>query len=302
ATLPGRAGTVVGTLGQSDTTFIDNNVERGRTYYYSVASENNVGRSQPSNEEQVALVRKPGAPSELTAVGLEGEVRLTWAAPIDTGDAPEPTLRYYVSRQGGGSSRAIIIKTDIEGTTYIDRAITPGQSYTYTVTTLNPMVSDPSEPATATPKAILNKAPVALLSILPPLANAGDPVELDASQSSDIDGSIQSYLFDFGDGTDAVRTASASISHQYAYNGTFTATVIATDNRGEVSAPATAQVIIGEVVSRNVDSGLPGRVPAGDRSNAPGSQTPGIPGPSAGLLLVAVAALALALSRRHQIR
>lgn len=300
--LPGRPGVIVGNATQTDTAFTDTSVERGRTYYYSVASENNVGRSPPSREEQVALVRKPGSPTEVTAVGLEGEVRVSWAPPIDTGDAPASALRYYVSRQGGGASRAIIVKTDIEGTVYADRAVTAGQSYTYTVTTLNPMLSDPSEPASATPKAVLNKAPEALLSILPPLTTAGFPVELDASQSADLDGTIRTYLFDFGDGTDFVRTTTPTIQHEYAFNGTFSATVIVTDDRGVDSAPASAQVIVGEVVSREVDSGLPGRVPSPTNGQRPGSETPDVPGPSAALLLVAVAAVALALSRRHRVR
>lgn len=296
ATLPGRTGTVVANL--TTTTFTDTEVERGRTYYYSVASENDVGRSPPSTEEQVALVRKPGAPGEVTAVGLEGEVRLTWAAPIDTGDAPESALRYYVSRQGGGSSRAIIVKTDIEGTTFVDRSVTPGQTYAYTVTTLNPMASDPSEASSATPRVIQNKPPVALLSILPPLAQPQDPVELDASQSSDIDGGIREYLFDFGDGTDPVRTDQPTIFHAYAINGTFSATVIVTDTRGEVSAPATAQIIVGEVVGRTVETGLPGRLPGGQPTSAPGSTDPEVPGPSAGLVLLALVTIALVLRRR----
>lgn len=298
STLPGRAGSAIVSLDEQATVYVDNQVERGRIYYYSIASENSVGQSPPSSQEQVALVRKPGPPGEVSAVGLDGEVRITWAAPVDTGDAPVSSLRYYVSRQGGGSSRSIIIKTDIEGLNYIDRAVTPGQPYTYTVTTLNPVPSDPSASTTATAKILQNKAPQALLSILPPIADAGDPVELDASQSSDVDGAIRSYLFDFGDGTDPVNTSEATVSHQYARNGTYLAKLIVTDNRNEPSAPATAQIIIGETVKQEVDSGLPGRVPTPTSTSQPGTESP-TPAPGPALLVVAVAALAIALRRRR---
>ncbi|HET6405225.1 MAG TPA: fibronectin type III domain-containing protein, partial [Candidatus Thermoplasmatota archaeon] len=258
STLPGRAGEPIADLSDSATTYVDTAVSRGRTYYYAVVSENAVGQSPPSAQGQVALVRKPEPPSEVSAVGLDGEVRISWAAPIDTGDAPVENLRYYVSRQGGGSSSARIIATDIETMNYIDRAVTPNQTYTYTVTTLNPMQSDPSAAVTATPKVLQNRPPVAVLSILPPIANANDPIELDASQSSDIDGSIRTYYFDFGDGTDPVTTQNPTVSHQYARNGTYLAKVTVTDNRNAESV-ATAQVIIGETVTREVDTGLPGR-------------------------------------------
>lgn len=300
ATLPGRPGEPIGEA--TGTEFVDPEVARGRTYYYTVSAVNDVGRSPPSPESAVSLVRKPGAPGDVAALGMEGEVRVSWTAPIDTGDAPASSLRYYVSRGGGGASRTIIIKTDIEGTVYVDRAVTPGQTYTYTVTTLNPMPSDPSAAATATPRAIQNRAPTAVLAVLPPFAQAGEPVELDASQSTDIDGAIKDYLFDFGDGTDPVRTTQPTLSHQYASNGTFLATVIVTDNRNEPSQPVSAQVTIGEVLGETPDSGFPGMGGGngGGPVAPPGSDTPEMPGPGAFALLAAAALLALARRRRHR--
>lgn len=296
--LPGRAGVIVANT--SSTTFVDEQVERGRTYYYAIAGENSAGRSPPSTEAAVSLVRTPGAPTEVAALGMEGEIRVSWAPPIDTGDAPAASLRYYVSREGGGSSRSIIVKTDIEGTVFTDRAVTPGQAYSYTVTTLNPMQSTPSAAASATARALVNRAPSAVLAIMPPLTTAGDPVDLDASQSSDIDGTIKTYLFNFGDGTDPVTTTQASVTHQYAFNGTYTASVIVVDNRNEESAPATAQVIVGEVVTDRPDGGLPGNL--GGRTPGavaqPGSENPKVPGPGALLVLLAVA-VAVGLARHR---
>lgn len=295
-------GRVVEVANVTETTFTDTNVEKGRTYVYTVVSANSVGKSPPSDEVSVSLVRKPGAPTQVSAIGLEGEIKVTWMSPEDTGDAPPSALRYYVSRTGGGSSRSIIVKTDIEGLAYSDRTVTPGQSYTYTVTTLNPQQSEPSASAQAAAKPVQNKPPVAILAILPSVTTAGDPVELDASQSADLDGSVRSYVFDFGDGTHPVTTQEASVTHAYARNGTFTATVVVTDNRGQPSEPASASIIVGEIASSDgkVENALPG---AGDTSTTstdrPGSLTPAIPGPGAGLALAVLGIVALAFARRR---
>lgn len=297
-TAPDGATITVGNV--TETTFTDTQVEKGRTYVYSVVSANSVGTSPPSQEVAVSLVRKPGPPTQVTALGLEGEIRISWLAPEDRGDADPASLRYYVTRSGGGSSRTIGIKTDIEGLTYTDRTATPGQAYTYTVSTLNPQQSDPSAPATATAKQIQNKPPVAILAILPSVTTAGDPVELDASQSADLDGTVRSYVFDFGDGTDPVSTTTPTVTHAYERNGTFTATVVVTDNRGDASLPASSQVVVGEIASNDkVESGFPGTANGATRTtdNRPGTETPEVPGPGALVALVALVGVALVVRR-----
>jgi PKD repeat protein len=54
------------------------------------------------------------------------------------------------------------------------------------------------------------------------------------SASSDPDGTISSYSWDFGDGT-ADNTNTATPSHTYAAGGTYTVTLTVTDNRGAMS-------------------------------------------------------------------
>src|SRR5690242_2143937 len=69
---------------------------------------------------------------------------------------------------------------------------------------------------------------------------------VDAGASTDSDGSIASYAWDFGDGTNG---SGATASHTYAAGGTYTITLTVTDNRGgtatttrpvTVSVPTTA--------------------------------------------------------------
>ncbi|HUR68410.1 MAG TPA: fibronectin type III domain-containing protein [Candidatus Thermoplasmatota archaeon] len=290
----GFTGSPIANVSGSVTSFVDDEVQRGQTYYYTVVATNDAGRSPPSDETSVSLVRKPGVPTQVLAFGQEGEIRVSWAPPSDTGDAPEGLLRYYVSRSASGGSPSIV-KTDLDATLFIDRFVSPGTQYTYRIVTLNPMASDPSEPATASARAIVNKPPVAVLAASPPLVDAGQPVDIDASNSADVDGQIKTYLFDFGDGTDPVTTDKASVSHQYAVNGTYNATVIVTDNRGD-TALAFAQVIVGEVIGdAPPDSGINSQQPTA----RPGSGTPDVPAPGGALALAALASLALLLRRRR---
>jgi arylsulfatase A-like enzyme len=65
----------------------------------------------------------------------------------------------------------------------------------------------------------------------------------DASASSDIDGSIASIDWDFGDGTTA-PAGGATISHTYTTPGTYTVTATVTDDRG-VASPISQPVTTG---------------------------------------------------------
>ncbi|HXS81901.1 MAG TPA: PKD domain-containing protein, partial [Methylomirabilota bacterium] len=87
-----------------------------------------------------------------------------------------------------------------------------------------------------------NLSPVARLTANPATGSAALRVHLSANGSSDPDGAIVSYRFDFGDGTTAGPQSSSQADHTYAA-GTWTATVTATDNRG-ATGTATAGVVV----------------------------------------------------------
>jgi parallel beta-helix repeat protein len=87
-----------------------------------------------------------------------------------------------------------------------------------------------------------NTAPTAALAVSPSSGSAPLDVVADASGSTDPEGNITSYTFDFGDGTGPVGPQSgATAAHTYASGGTFTVTVTVTD-AGGLSSTAEAQV------------------------------------------------------------
>lgn len=284
--------TPIANLGANVNTYTDAAVQRGRTYYYSVSASNDVGTSPPSNVGTVSLVSKPGAPLSLIAAPGEGEVRLTWQPPTDTGEAPATALTYYVTRDG------TIVATDIKGATYVDRAVLAGREYAYTVTTFNGLESDPSAAARATPRAVVNQPPMATVAVLTSIALPGEEVEVDGSQSTDRDGTIARYVFDFGDGTPPLESSTATVRHAYAANGTYVVTLRVYDNRNAESPPATASLQVGQPTSTDPSGDGDGLTPPTRQDDErPGTDTPKIPAPGLVPTLALLAAAAILLRR-----
>lgn len=92
-------------------------------------------------------------------------------------------------------------------------------------------------------------APIAVLDCQPTVVCDSEYV-FDGSHSTD-DGSIVSYRFDFGDGTDAVTNTSGKAKHIFTEKGTFTVTLQATDNDGNVGTDRKTVTVTGrELVGR----------------------------------------------------
>ena len=75
-----------------------------------------------------------------------------------------------------------------------------------------------------------NQAPIPAFTVDP----TGLDVDLDASASDDPDGTIESWTWDFGDGSVG---SGETVSHHYAAGGAYTVTLTVEDNRG-VNAPS----------------------------------------------------------------
>ncbi len=90
-----------------------------------------------------------------------------------------------------------------------------------------------------------NQPPHAAISG-PTSAQAGGGVSLDGSGSTDPDGTVARYDWEFGDGTGAAN-GGASVHHAYANPGTYVVTLTTTDNEG----CSTALVFTGQTASCN---------------------------------------------------
>jgi len=120
-----------------------------------------------------------------------------------------------------------------------------------------------------------NRAPTAALSATPTSGPAPLAVSLDAAGSSDPDpGDTLTYTWAFGDGSPTAQTSAPTTSHTYAA-GTFTASVVATDNHGAASAPATVRIDSGNAPPQpSIDSPSPSyQFGVGDTITLRGSAT-----------------------------
>jgi len=88
------------------------------------------------------------------------------------------------------------------------------------------------------PAASGNQPPVAVIAAAPTSGVAPLGVSFDGGNSSDPDGSVISYAWNFGDGATA---AGAAANHTYAEPGTYTAELTVTDNQG-ASASTTVNI------------------------------------------------------------
>ena len=111
-------------------------------------------------------------------------------------------------------------------------------SYTYTVKD-----SDGAESNEATVTIEVNEdnqAPTASFTVDPSAPKTGQEVVFDASESEDPDGTIQSYEWDFGDGTSGSGTTTP---HSYGDDGAYTVTLTVADTSG-ASAEATSDLTV----------------------------------------------------------
>jgi len=89
-------------------------------------------------------------------------------------------------------------------------------------------------PFLTSPIGTINKRPVAILEVDKTSPNVDETVNFDASGSTD-DGRIDYYFFDFGDGTNSSWTPLSVVTHKYASEATYNATLIVMDDLGVTS-------------------------------------------------------------------
>lgn len=110
-------------------------------------------------------------------------------------------------------------------------------STTLTVTDSNGLTATASTPVVVTAPVSTNKAPIAAISATPISGTVPLTVTFNSSGSKDSDGSISSYVWNFGDGSSATG---ATATHTYTTAASFTATLQVTDNQGAKGTASTS--------------------------------------------------------------
>lgn len=154
---------------------------------------------------------------------------LTASADGGTSTDPDGTIATYSYKWGDGT------------TATTGSAATATHAYaaagTYTVTLT--VTDNDGATATATTSVSVIKANVAPTAAFTS-TTAGLVASVNGSTSTDSDGTVASYTWKWGDGAANTTGTAASASHTYPASGTYTVTLVATDDKGatdSVSAP-----------------------------------------------------------------
>ncbi|MDW3212833.1 MAG: PKD domain-containing protein [Ilumatobacteraceae bacterium] len=164
-----------------------------------------VNPTAPPNEAPTAVAAEPSCVDNLCTFDGTGSsdadgtiVSYLWFfGDGETGTGSSPSHTY----EAGGSYTVTLIVTDDEGATGTTDA-----------------VADPTDPPNASPTAVIGE-PICVDNVC----------EFDGTGSSDVDGTIVSYLWFFGDGETGTGS---SPSHTYEAGGSYTVTLTVTDDEG----------------------------------------------------------------------
>jgi PKD repeat protein len=207
------------------------------------------------------------SPPTVSASYENGNVVVTWV--------PVPNAKAYnVYWATSDLPREMSTKVETVASSYVLSPVTAGANYYVAVAAIGPsgMEGAASEKVKITIPGP-NRSPVASFAS-PRSVQMAAPATFDASASSDEDGSIFGYTFDFGDGSQLLTQNSPFASHTYSSRGTYLVTLTVTDDKGAVGSAA-KEISVGfdddgiVNVSRTQDSYSQAPVGAVDASGNP---------------------------------
>jgi PKD repeat protein len=208
--------------------------------------------SLPSQSVTLFVIPRSSGPNELpnariTASPLSGSAPL--AVDFDGGSSNDPdgTIVTYAWSFGDGSTASGATATH----TY-----TSVGNFTVTLTVTD-NVGAVASATLVTSVLPANQPPTARVSASPVSGSAPLTVSFNGAGSSDADGTIASYSWNFGDGATA---SGPTVSHSYTTAANFTATLTVTDNAGGTSSASVVISVASAPVVLNAPSSLTGSV------------------------------------------
>jgi len=196
-------------------------------YTVTLTITDNDGASASASSTKIVLNRPPVASftESATKVYTGTVIYFDASGSYD----PDGTILKYIWDFGDGTNATGVVVTHA----YADDDI-----YVVTLT----VTDDDGEIASTTAtKTVLNRAPIALFTESSTMVLTGEVITFNASDSYDQDGFIVSYLWDFGDGSNA---SGVIVNHLYADDGIYNVTLTVTDDDGATTSTSATKTIL----------------------------------------------------------
>ncbi|MBU4263616.1 MAG: tandem-95 repeat protein [Proteobacteria bacterium] len=240
--LASRNYTQVVEVPKTETTASIKGLTLGKTYYFAATAYDSETFESDYSTEVVWTAQISNNPPVATNGSLETTQGNSAGGTLSATDPDGDSLTYSITSNGSLGS-AVITNAATGEFVYLPNTNALGaDSFTFqasdgnyesNLATVSVMIDE--KPA--------NLPPVAVIQYQVP-ADSPYTAELSGMSSSDPDGEIVSYQWNFGDGTIA---SGPSFNHTYSVIGQYTVSLIVTDNSGAVSQDVASITIIGDI-------------------------------------------------------
>ena len=183
------------------------------------------GATNSTSAVKTVLNRPPVAILSESAEIVDTGVVITF----DTSDSYDLDGEIVSYHWDFGDDFAEIYVKDVNLTAIATHSYADNGAYTVTLTVTD---DDGATDLTSTTKKVLNRSPIASFTQNATTVDVGEAIHFDASGSSDLDGDIVEYFWDFDDLTDETGV---TVDHVYTEGGNYTVTLFVTDDDGATS-------------------------------------------------------------------
>jgi len=196
-------------------------------YNVTLTVTDDLGATDTATATKTVLNRPPTASFTESAETVYVNETITFNASASY-DSDGFIVSYYWDFGDGTNATGVVVEHS-----YADDGV-----YTVTLTVTD---DDGATASTSATKNVSTYPPTAIFTESAETALTGELIDFDASDSYDPDGTIVSYFWDFGDGTNATGV---TISHAYANDGNYTVTLTVTDDDGATSTAKATKTVL----------------------------------------------------------